>query len=658
MRFVAAIWLNLLAASCFAIKPECSNLVVADPDARKISSEFLTLPRQIDPSRTFGALVNWIYEDLILKRGAPGFVVGISGTDSILAFLAIAKALEKAGKSDRLAGIHYGEPDNSWFQTELIPWLKQKAPGASVFVDTSLNQPRDGVRWGALMDWSVIADPKSGALRPPHERYWVVGTRNASEEALMTYSNISTAASVQVLTHLWKSEVLSLCSFLGVPKAAIEKSCDVDCACGRRQLPALHIPEVDALLMVRAGQLSPAYVETNIPAELRNQLESFIDEQIGGANFKKQIPYKMDVSVVHVSPIPGMNEITHAKKIIRQGTTYIRPVTRVVPSIIANAQSIVASDLVGTLSPHREAWLPEALTLFNTPGIRSSQRRQMLEKIFSHPSLSLMDAKRLGRISARIGNYGFSFPQWRFLTQQAGDQTSLAEQWGMTRLKRITDLRDPQLFPSDPNRDFWGTGFVKEDEEWYVEYRRAYILVSRQTAARRSTIIIRNNSYYFGRDRLASAVYVSWGQFSPEELKAVSTRELDQSGQFFPLQNMLQKDVLLPIAEKADRISELLDYLDAFNLSMEQWLRSPVGIKKLIGFLKYKSGEVVFGGKPPLYLAAVSGASPSWSPASIMPLTPQLIVGLERSQTLDDLFGSAVSENRFVMMAGEKGDFP
>src|SRR5690348_4848203 len=118
-----------------------------------------SLPREINPEKTFNALVNWIHDELIVKRQAPGFVIGLSGTDSVVAFLACAEAFKRAGKPDRVVGIHYGEKQSEadqklaafeaddtkdaavcrtdydpWFQNSVLPWLKTKAPEAKIIV--------------------------------------------------------------------------------------------------------------------------------------------------------------------------------------------------------------------------------------------------------------------------------------------------------------------------------------------------------------------------------------------------------------------------------------------------------------------------------------------------------------------------------------------
>jgi NH3-dependent NAD+ synthetase len=166
-----------------------------------------------------------------------------------------------------------------------------------VLVDDSIDFTCDYQRWASLFRSSLSGASRTEMLDGGNH-YWVVGTRNATEEALGTYSNISGAVSLQPLVNLWKSDVLAICRALGVPQLAIDKSRQVDCDCGRYDLAADHIEEVDAILMARAGQLSPAYLAAHIAPELLARLQAFVDEQLGYGGFKKQIPYIPDADLV------------------------------------------------------------------------------------------------------------------------------------------------------------------------------------------------------------------------------------------------------------------------------------------------------------------------------------------------------------------------
>lgn len=272
-------------------------------------------PRQIAPARSFEALVDWCCR-LIAEKNCPGLIVGISGTDSILSFMIAATAFQRLGRGDRVVGMHYGaafppegktaaeidkivdmNPSYRWVARVIVPWLQKAMPQAQVMTDSGIDHTDDYQRWAALFRASL-----NGAMRTEPladgQNYWVMGTQNATERALGTYSNMSSAASLQPLAHLWKSEILKICQWLDVPQLAIDKSRQVDCDCGRFDLAADHIEEVDAILMARAGQLSPAYLAAHIAPELLARLQAFVDEQLGYGGFKKQIPYIPDADLV------------------------------------------------------------------------------------------------------------------------------------------------------------------------------------------------------------------------------------------------------------------------------------------------------------------------------------------------------------------------
>jgi len=259
-----------------------------------------------DPARAFYAGVDWI-ADIAIREKTPGLVIGISGTDSILTFLMAAKAFEQLERPDRVIGIHYGAvwppkdmneerrekvlsftPSYRWVPRVIMPWLQEQAPKAILKVDCSIDYNNDYMRWAALFQESLGGVERREEM-PEGGHYWVAGTRNASEYALGTYSALSAGASLQPIQNLWKSDVLKICAWLNVPNVALKQSRLVDCDCGRFDLAADHIDEIDAILQSRTGRISQE--ASNIPDELRGRLEAFIDEQQRYAGFKKRIPY-------------------------------------------------------------------------------------------------------------------------------------------------------------------------------------------------------------------------------------------------------------------------------------------------------------------------------------------------------------------------------
>ena len=254
-------------------------------------------------------IIGWLETEIVPY--SPGVILGISGTDSILSFLLCAEAFRRAGRGNRVLGVHYGtpyplvgktaedliklqkmiettSPSLMWVPRILLPWLKERCPEAELTVDNVVPGRSDHSRWADISERALNGAHPKEPLNP-EGTYWICGTRNRTEDVLCTYSNLSCAAVLQPLVHLWKSDVLRLCRELGVPGIALEKSRQVDCDCGRFDLAAGHIEEVDLLLQYTEGV--PGTDTSSIPEDLQNDLMAFINEQRRYAGFKKRIPY-------------------------------------------------------------------------------------------------------------------------------------------------------------------------------------------------------------------------------------------------------------------------------------------------------------------------------------------------------------------------------
>lgn len=131
----------------------------------------------------------------------------------------------------------------------------------------------------------------------------------------------------------------------------------------------------------------------------------------------------------------NQEDIQQLKEIIQRNDLDVKPLSIAVPEIVMNKKAHLAHQLVATYSLDNEAWLPETLALFNTENLDTEQKREMVEALFSKGStLNQNQVEMLSDLSARIGRYGFSFPQWRFTSQGMGG-ASLIEHFGLTRLQ-------------------------------------------------------------------------------------------------------------------------------------------------------------------------------------------------------------------------------
>ena len=272
------------------------------------------IPRQLDPAATFDAIVTWVQKTAEAER-APGLIVGISGTDSILTFLACARAFERMGKPDKVLGLHFehaskntmidndpnrqcAAPEPDWVGRDIIPWLKTQAPQALFETDASITHSDDNRRWGHLFSRAVRQTDARHGMTSQH--YFPVGTRNATEEALGTYSQISKAVSMLPLIGIYKSEVLQLCQYLGVPQIAIDKSREIDCDCGRFHVQANHMHALDLYIMHRHGLLAREYLKANIAPDVLASVAEFYAEEGAQNSYRPRTPYRpaSDLAVV------------------------------------------------------------------------------------------------------------------------------------------------------------------------------------------------------------------------------------------------------------------------------------------------------------------------------------------------------------------------
>lgn len=571
------------------------------------------LPKSISE---FEALVEWC-ETLIDQKGAPGVVVGLSGTDSILCFLAFAEAFGRRGRPERVIGVHFGKdfpdsevdaerltrilelnPSYRWVSREIIPWLRSVAPKAQIIVDADSANFDDHARWAKLFSMSLAGAAKTEMLDGTHN-YWVVGTRNATEEALGTYSNLSMAASVQPIVNLWKSDVLRICKSLNVPDVAVRQSRQVDCDCGRFDLAADHIEEVDVLLRKRLGQSFAGDHSIEISADLEARLNVFIDEQITASEFKRQIPYKPDrkpfmPASVGDSLRRAISEITNFEVNFGEAVPSLRTMTW-----IANMTSV---DFI----------------------------------------------RRAGLMC------GYSFSTWRFPSMSV-DEKSLLEDFGFTRLSRPTDrYPDPTL--SKPDRDMFGPGFMKTDGIRYFELRRAYLLVSWPVRDARVTLVVRNNSTYFGRDRLPGAVLISMKSFTVSELQDLTSD--DFAKHFKPLEEFTSFggdfyadnfDGNVKSVDIVECLADQFEHVRRNEVAFHQWLLTS-GRKNFIDLLDgLKKTD-----RPLPYVGVVNVGDPQWFPEHVVDVREVALPSV-----FDDL-AKRVSNGgqRIALLSGIDGDRP
>jgi NH3-dependent NAD+ synthetase len=124
--------------------------------------------------------------------------------------------------------------------------------------------------------------------RARKERCWLVGSRNRTEDVLGNYSLASRLATYLPLAGLWKSEVMELAAFVGVPAQILESSQRADPLCGRPpELAEIKFQAVDRFLQHKLGERPAA----NLDGLTEGQLK-YLEEIYSRYRFKSALPLR------------------------------------------------------------------------------------------------------------------------------------------------------------------------------------------------------------------------------------------------------------------------------------------------------------------------------------------------------------------------------
>jgi NH3-dependent NAD+ synthetase len=241
--------------------------------------------------------INAVRDRLITKMKLsqtpiPGFIMGLSGTDSAVAFDVCYHALAAFGMEHRLVGIHYvrgGRAKPTWFEEHMIPWMRERYPRADISVTEPQGGNQDQQRWADLQLRALNrVQPDNGRVKITSldfgENFWTVGTINATEMYLGKYSILANATSVQAIRNIWKSEIMVACAEMGMPEIAMETARLPDCLCGRDELAALNIEVIDDIIRNR---LDP----TQHDPELLKTLIAYVRDTKAENDFKLRTPF-------------------------------------------------------------------------------------------------------------------------------------------------------------------------------------------------------------------------------------------------------------------------------------------------------------------------------------------------------------------------------
>ena len=332
-----------------------------------------------------------------------------------------------------------------------------------------------------------------------------------------------------------------------------------------------------------------------------------------------------------------------------------KAIASLLPRILSD-NDISTADKMFSSGMFQKNALPEAYTLFNLQNIPEKTQLQWLNIMGGRFVPAQADTvKDASAITASIGRIGFSFPQWRFVSQRF-NEAALVEAYGMKRVQRDTDVKNPSLSPADPNRDEFGAGYIFVKDNIYIEYRRAYLLCADLSSDKPSALIIRNSSYFFGRDRLPAPALVSFENFEQKNLQNLTIDSVNSS--FISWEDVLSHDA---DDEKISRLKKLIERLDEFDIDLGNWLQTD-GYQKLYTVMEEgvkrnsEKGEAL---KPVFYLSSVGHKSLPWCPEISIPATastlPYLQPDADMPVEISRIFDPS---KKLVLLSGEQGDFP
>ncbi len=154
-------------------------------------------------------LADWVAQTTPEGKGLLLPVSG--GSDSALAAYICHQAV-----GDRVRGVYFGKRGAMRCQD----WFEQ-------YVAIETVEARDENLDPEVERWAHVL------TRALAENRVTVSTRNKTEHELGKYSMASRVASMHPLIGVWKSDIMQLCSFVGVPEVITASSKQADADCGR-----------------------------------------------------------------------------------------------------------------------------------------------------------------------------------------------------------------------------------------------------------------------------------------------------------------------------------------------------------------------------------------------------------------------------------------
>lgn len=312
-----------------------------------------------------------------------------------------------------------------------------------------------------------------------------------------------------------------------------------------------------------------------------------------------------------------------------------RDVVRDVRNLIEHPEPSSAVTLCRRLSARTDLWIPEIMALMNASGLSDQDRVAMTHLAFPEFQGDPVASAALARCCARIGAWTFSFPCWRF-PAVTFDGACLLERFGMRRLARKTDRK---IGPDGKAMDDLGTGYATVFGESRIELRRSYAAVTHRSQGSEATLIVRNSSRYFGRDRLDATAYACFEPLDDEEIENLTADGLVADPRF----SAWPDGVSAALPERIVQVDRMLDILSAFDGDFSRWMTG-TGAVFLQGLADHLAVKAVPDAGNLPWLAWIEPGMPPWFPG--------------RPQSIADAVPCPLPSGRAVLLSGPEAQLP
>lgn len=210
-------------------------------------------------------LIKWVAQATPEGRGLLLPVSG--GSDSALGAFICKEAV-----GDRVRGVYFGENGSmrsqDWFEQQLA---------IDVIETRDKRLDPEVERWAHILTLALA------------ESRMTVSTRNKTEHILGMYSIVSRVAGMYPLIGVWKTDIMRLCKYVGVPAEIIASSRQADADCGRpAELAALSFEQVDTWIKFMTGEAS---AETLASLHIKPPEEQYLKSVYDRYKFKSGLPH-------------------------------------------------------------------------------------------------------------------------------------------------------------------------------------------------------------------------------------------------------------------------------------------------------------------------------------------------------------------------------